>query len=85
MRRDNRWCRSKDHRGGWAWVDSGIPLGLVKVPPGKYKRWKAIKEIRKDVREVRREIRKEERRDDRREDRNDRGGGGGKGHGRGKK
>jgi len=38
--RDGRWYRSKSHRGGWVYVDRGVPPGLVRMPPGKYKRWK---------------------------------------------
>jgi hypothetical protein len=39
-RRDARWYRSHDHRGGWVVVDSrGVPPRLVKVPPGQYRKW----------------------------------------------
>lgn len=41
VRRDVRWYRTKDHRGGWVLVDGpGVPPTLVKLPPGRYKRWK---------------------------------------------
>ncbi len=36
------WYRSKDHRGGWAVVAApAVPPVLVKMPPGKYKKYKA--------------------------------------------
>jgi len=38
--RDGRWYRSKNHRGGWVYMDRGVPPGLQRMPPGKYKRWK---------------------------------------------
>jgi hypothetical protein len=41
VRRDAKWYRTKDHRGGWVLVQSsGVPPTLVKLPPGKYKNWK---------------------------------------------
>ncbi len=47
-RRDGRWFRSPDHKGGWVVVDApAVPPVLVKVPHGKYKRWKHHKEKEK--------------------------------------
>jgi len=41
VRRDAKWFRTKDHRGGWVLVsDSLVPVAIVKLPPGKYKNWK---------------------------------------------
>lgn len=45
-RRDGRWFRTKDHRGGWVVVERGVPVALVKLPPGKYRKWK--RELRED-------------------------------------
>lgn len=39
-RRDDRWFRTKTHRGGWVFVERGVPMSLVKLPPGQYRRWK---------------------------------------------
>src|SRR5512137_780981 len=38
-RHEGRWYRSKSHRGGWEHADRGVPPGLSRVPPGKYRRW----------------------------------------------
>jgi hypothetical protein len=44
VRRDTVWYRSRVHTGGWVLVPvRGVPARLVKVPPGKYKRWKPAK------------------------------------------
>lgn len=41
VRRSDRWYRTKDHRGGWVFVETrGVPVTIVKLPPGKYKHWK---------------------------------------------
>jgi hypothetical protein len=38
----DRWYRMRDHRGGWVLVEQHyVPVALVKIPPGKYKRHKA--------------------------------------------
>lgn len=39
-RRDGRWFRTKSHRGGWVFVERGVPMSLVKLPPGQYRKWK---------------------------------------------
>ena len=41
VRRDNRWFRTKTHRGGWVLVeDRGVPMTIVRLPPGQYRKWK---------------------------------------------
>jgi hypothetical protein len=43
-RRDARWYRARDHRGGWVVVeDRAVPATIAKVPPGKYKNYKGDK------------------------------------------
>ncbi len=40
-RHDGGWYRASNLHGGWAGVPMrGVPGALVKIPPGKYKRWK---------------------------------------------
>jgi hypothetical protein len=34
------WYRSHDYRGGWVVVPRGVPVVLVKMPPGHYKHFK---------------------------------------------
>lgn len=46
LRRDGHWFRTKDHHGGWVLVSSGVPGTLVKLPPGKYKRYKGKGEMK---------------------------------------
>ena len=37
---DGRWYRSRNHRGGWVYMEPRrVPPGLVRVPPGQYRRW----------------------------------------------
>jgi hypothetical protein len=48
--REGRWYRSKSHRGGWVYMDRGVPPGLRRMPPGKYKRWKPAPAARMDDR-----------------------------------
>jgi len=44
VRHDNGWYRSRSHRGGWVLAGPRIvPARLVKIPPGKYRRWKPEK------------------------------------------
>lgn len=44
VRRDGRWFRTKDHRGGWVLVeDRGVPMTIVRLPPGQYRKWKHVK------------------------------------------
>lgn len=46
VRRGPRWYRTKDHRGGWVVVDGpGVPPSLVRVPAGKYRRYKHGKAV----------------------------------------
>ena len=41
LRRDERWYRTRDHRGGWVAVPrSVVPVALVREPPGHYKHWR---------------------------------------------
>jgi len=36
------WYRTRDHRGGWVFVERRyVPMTLVKIPPGRYKHYKA--------------------------------------------
>jgi hypothetical protein len=38
-RADGVWYRTRDHRGGWVVVQRDVvPVALVQIPPGKYKR-----------------------------------------------
>ena len=40
-RRDGRWFRAKDHRGGWVVVDAPlVPPLLVRQPGGKFRRYR---------------------------------------------
>jgi hypothetical protein len=41
-RRDRGWYRSRSHRSGWVLVPRGVPAALVKMPKGKYRRWKPV-------------------------------------------
>lgn len=43
VRHDGRWYRARDHRGGWVFVERGVPTRLVKLQPGKYKHFKGKK------------------------------------------
>lgn len=49
-RRDGRWFRTKTHRGGWVVVEQrGVPVTLVKLAPGQYRKWKkAVKEAERE-------------------------------------
>ncbi|WP_043321510.1 hypothetical protein [Corallococcus coralloides] len=41
VRRDGRWYRARDYRGGWEVVEERrVPVTVVKLPPGRYKKWK---------------------------------------------
>lgn len=43
-RRDGRWFRTKTHQGGWVVVEErGVPVTLVRLPPGQYRKWKKAK------------------------------------------
>jgi hypothetical protein len=39
-RHEGRWYRSSNPRSGWAYMSRGVPPGLSRMPPGKYKRWR---------------------------------------------
>ncbi|HSN15874.1 MAG TPA: hypothetical protein VLT61_14675 [Anaeromyxobacteraceae bacterium] len=40
VREDGGWYRSRNYRGGWVAVPSrGVPPGLMRIPPGQYKKW----------------------------------------------
>ncbi len=44
VRNDGGWVRSRDHRGGWVVVPGRrVPPGLARIPPGRYKHWKAAR------------------------------------------
>lgn len=44
VRHDGGWYRSRSHRGGWVLVPArGVPARLVKIPPGKYRRYRPEK------------------------------------------
>lgn len=59
-RRDNRWFKSPDHTGRWVHVEPALaPPHLVKVPWGRYKRYKHAKKEMKEDRQELREDRKE--------------------------
>ena len=46
VRRGPNWYRTNDHRGGWVMVDGpGVPPSLVRVPAGKYRRYKHGKAV----------------------------------------
>ncbi len=46
VRRGPRWYRTKDHRGGWVVVDGpGVPASIVRVPEGKYRRYRRGKTV----------------------------------------
>ena len=65
------WFRTRDYRGGWIRVEPRfVPVGLVRIPEGRYRHWK----------HERKEFRKEERRE-RKEWRREHGHGHGNGHG----
>ncbi len=40
-RRGEHWFKAKDHRGGWVAVERGVPPGLARIPPGKYRHFRA--------------------------------------------
>jgi hypothetical protein len=39
-RHEGGWYRSSSPRSGWVFMPRGVPPGLSRMPPGKYKRWK---------------------------------------------
>ncbi len=81
VRHQDGWYRSRSHRGGWVAVPvRGVPPGLMRIPPGQYRKWHPVRgpanhergEWRGDDRE---RFRMRER--ERHEDFDDRGRGGG--------
>jgi hypothetical protein len=82
VRRDGRWYRARDHRGGWAVVEERyVPVSVAHIPPGHYKHWKHKEIVKKEV--VKREVvvvpaSAHEERHERHDD--DHGKGHGKGH-----
>jgi len=57
VRRGPHWYRTHDHRGQWVWVvPARVPVRLVRIPPGRYRRLH-----RRDWKETRRERRQRER------------------------
>lgn len=45
LRRDERWYRARDHRGGWVLVQRrAVPVALYGTPPGHYKHWRKEQE-----------------------------------------
>lgn len=46
VRRGPHWYRAVDHRGGWVVADGpGVPPSLVRLPPGKYRRYQHGKSV----------------------------------------
>ncbi len=44
VRRDGHWFRARDHHGGWVVAERGrVPVTLVNLQPGKYRRYKVSK------------------------------------------
>jgi hypothetical protein len=88
--REGRWYRSKSHRGGWSHAERGVPSGLVRMQPGRYRRYRPPPAAARPPPapvyrgEARGDDRHEGRHDDHGRDHDDRGGkhGGGKGHGK---
>lgn len=73
VRRGSSWYRTLDYRGRWAWVaPARVPVALVRLPPGQYRRFhpeeeneerRAFREREKEERSEQRERRKEARRE----------------------
>jgi hypothetical protein len=38
--REGRWYRSRSHRGGWVHAPRGVPQGLARMPPGRYRHYR---------------------------------------------
>ena len=99
-RREGRWYRSGNPRSGWVYMPRGVPPGLTRMPPGKYRRWHpaprpgpgpafggpgpAFRGERHEERHERREERYERRDDRGRGEGHDRGRGEGHGGGHGR-
>jgi hypothetical protein len=53
-RHDRGWVRSKSHRHGWVVVPARhVPPGLVRIPPGHYRRWKPDRDVHWHARHAR--------------------------------
>lgn len=79
VRRDRGWYRTHDWHGGWTVATPRlVPAAIVRIEPGRYRKFHGP-----PARVERREERREERRDERREDREGHDNGRGHGHGRG--
>jgi hypothetical protein len=40
VRQDQRWYRSREHRGGWSRVEVRlVPAPIAQAPPGRYRRY----------------------------------------------
>ena len=54
VRRGPHWYRTHDHRGQWVWVaPARVPVALVRMPPGQYRRlhreeWERSRRERKE-------------------------------------
>jgi len=61
VRRDGRWFHAHDYRAGWSYV-AAPPPALIRLPPGRYKHWKAeraaykqeMKAEKREMKEMRR-------------------------------
>ncbi|HEY8208597.1 MAG TPA: hypothetical protein VIG99_13995 [Myxococcaceae bacterium] len=62
VRRENRWFRARDYRGGWAYVVSP-PRALVRIPYGKYRQWKAERNWGAERAMLKEEFKRDERRE----------------------
>ena len=63
VRRDARWYRARDYRRAWVYVEPRfVPRGLVRIPPGQYRRFRKAewKRMKHEEKERRREYREEE-------------------------
>jgi len=88
VRRDGRWLRARDYRAGWSYVPAP-PAALVRIPPGKYRHWKAEKAmVKQEMKAEKREMKEMRRveappaRDEGRRVEAPPGRGGGHGHGK---
>jgi hypothetical protein len=62
VRRGGYWYRTRDHRGTWVYVEPRrVPPGLVRIPPGQYRRW--WKEERREEKRAGKERERGERRE----------------------
>jgi len=65
VRRGPHWYRTHDHRGQWVWVaPARVPVALVRMPPGQYRRlhrgeWERARRERKEREKAERRAGKE--------------------------